>query len=121
MFHPKKFFKSFAYAGRGIREVWIEEQSFRVLFFAFFFVILAAVLLRARLLEILLIAVFSFGLLVLECLNSAMERLVDMVKPGMDAYVKSVKDIMAGAVLLASLGVFLAVLIILWPYAFVLR
>ncbi len=109
------------YAGRGIREVWQEEQSFRALLLAFISALALAFFLRVRLSDIVLIAAFSFGLLVLECLNSAMERLVDMVKPGMDSYVKSVKDILAGAVLLASVGVFLAVLIILWPYAFVLR
>lgn len=121
MFHFKTFFKSLRYAGRGVKEVFLEEQSFRILFLASFVAVGLMVYLEARLIEIAFITVLFFGLLVLECLNSAVERLVDVVKPSLHDIVRSIKDIMAGAVFLGALGTLMAVCMIVWPYLFVAR
>ena len=47
-----------------------------------------------------------------EGLNTALERLTDLVSPGFHPLAGKAKDIAAGAVLLASLGAFLAGLFI---------
>jgi diacylglycerol kinase len=54
--------------------------------------------------------------LVLELMNSIFERMVDILKPRIHHYVEDIKDIMAGTVLVASLGSALIGLLIFWPY-----
>ena len=56
------------------------------------------------------------SVLVLELLNSMIERLVDLVKPRMHGYVHDIKDLMAATVLLASLFAFAVVSLIVWPH-----
>jgi len=51
-----------------------------------------------------------------EGLNSALERLTDLVSPGFHPLAGKAKDIAAGAVLLASVGAFLVGLFIFLPH-----
>jgi len=61
--------------------------------------------------------VLAIGLvLLMEVLNSAIERVVDVLKPRIDDYVKEIKDIMAAAVMLASVVAVIVGLIIFIPY-----
>jgi len=53
---------------------------------------------------------------VLELLNSAVERLVDLFKPRIHEYAEEVKDIMAGAVLMGSIGAAVVGVIVFWPH-----
>jgi len=45
------------------------------------------------------------------------ERLADLMKPRMNAYVRDIKDIMAAAVLVASVFAVAIACLIIWPYA----
>jgi diacylglycerol kinase len=54
--------------------------------------------------------------LVLELLNTSIEHLVDLVKPRLNEYVKEVKDVMAGAVLLASVFAVIIGAVIFWGH-----
>ncbi len=54
--------------------------------------------------------------LVLEVLNTIIEHLVDMLQPRLHTYVRSIKDMMAAAVLLASIGAFFIGILIFLPY-----
>jgi len=57
------------------------------------------------------------GLVILmEIINSAIERITDVLKPRLDNYVKEIKDIMAAAVMLASVIAIIVGLIIFIPY-----
>lgn len=55
-------------------------------------------------------------ILVLELLNTTVERLVDLLKPRLSAYVRDVKDMMAATVLVASLFALLVGMMILFPH-----
>jgi diacylglycerol kinase len=63
---------------------------------------------------VLLLAIVA--VLVLELLNSAVERLVDLMKPRLHEYVADIKDLMAGAVLLAAFFSVIVGVLILWPH-----
>ena len=52
----------------------------------------------------------------MELINSAVERVTDVLKPRIDNYVKEIKDIMAAAVMLASIVSIIIGLIIFIPY-----
>lgn len=56
--------------------------------------------------------------LVLELVNSAVERIVDLVKPQLHSCARDIKDLMAGAVLIASLFAVLVGLMIFLPSFF---
>ena len=116
MIRFRRLFKSFQYAMRGLIKTFREEQNIRVqilagvvvLFFAWFFII-------TKIEWILLIILIGLVLL-MEILNSAVERVTDMLKPRINTYVKEIKDIMAAAVMLSSLIAVIIGMIIFIPY-----
>ena len=54
--------------------------------------------------------------LVLELLNSSVERLVDLIKPQLQQHAGEIKDVMAGAVLLVSVFSIVFAAVILIPH-----
>ena len=60
--------------------------------------------------------VFAIGIVILaEMLNTAIEKVTDMVSPQINEQAKIVKDLAAGAVLIASLTAFIIGLIVFLP------
>ena len=56
--------------------------------------------------------------LILELVNTIFEKIVDILKPRIHHYVEVIKDIMATAVLMASVGAAIVGIIIFYPYIF---
>ncbi len=111
-------FRSFAHAFRGLAFAFRMERSFRIqLLAASVVLILMWIFPLAAWQRVILLSVSVF-VLVLELLNTSIERVVDLAKPRLDAYARDVKDVMAGAVLLASLFAVMIGAIIFWPYLF---
>ncbi|MBI3956507.1 MAG: diacylglycerol kinase family protein [Candidatus Kerfeldbacteria bacterium] len=103
-FNPRIFLRSFRYALTGLRYALRHEQSFRVqLGFAAFAVVLMTVLQVSRLEAVALILVMS-SVLVLELLNTVLEKFIDVLKPRVHYFVAIMKDLMAAAVLVASIA-----------------
>lgn len=103
----KKFLDSVGYALRGVGYAFATEKNIRVLLFVFACEILAGFVLGISKIEFLLILCISAVLFSLELVNTAVERLADRVSPQFDLQIGVVKDVMAGAVLIASLFAFL--------------
>ena len=78
--------------------------NIRFQFFAGIAVLVAAAALGVSRVQFLILILVVCAMLVLECVNSALEHFLDMVKPRLSDQVKIVKDISAGAVLIAALG-----------------
>lgn len=112
----RKFARSMRFAWKGIRTLAHEEQSFRIQLMAAFAVLVLIVVFRLKRSEIALLLIVTTSVLVLELLNSAVERLVDLFRPRIHRYAEDVKDIMAGAVLVSSLGALVAGILVFWPY-----
>lgn len=116
MFQLRKLIRSLQYATRGLILVFKEEQNFRIqIGVAAICLILAFIFPLRNLERIALILVMVF-VLVLELINSIFERFVDILKPRVHFYVEVVKDVMAAAVLLASLSALIIGLIIFLPH-----
>ena len=116
MISIKRLIKSFHYALKGLVKTFQEEQNLKVQAIAGLLVMLIAWKFRISPLEwIILILAISLVIL-MEIVNSAVERVTDVLKPRINGYVKEIKDIMAAAVMLASLAAVIAGLIIFWPY-----
>ncbi len=116
MFSFRRLFKSFKYALRGFLIVLREEQSFQIQMIAAMAVIFLIFFFNLRLWEAALLLLLILTVLVLELINSIFERLVDVLKPRLSQYVKEIKDIMAAAVLLASVVSIIIGAMIFWPY-----
>ena len=112
----RQFIRSFKYASRGIVRVWQEEQSFRlqVVVAALVVILMFALGLRTSEKAILTLAIAM--VLVLELLNSAIERVVDLIKPRLHPYVEDIKDVTAAMVLVAAIGAATIGLLVFWPY-----
>ncbi|MDQ7815130.1 MAG: diacylglycerol kinase [Patescibacteria group bacterium] len=108
--------ESFSHAWRGLRLAFVSERSFRIQVIAATVVFFIALVLPLKEHERLILLLAVAAVLVLELLNSAVERLVDLSKPRLHAFAKDIKDIMAAAVLVASAFSLVIGLLVIWPY-----
>ena len=116
MIRIKRLFKSFKYAINGLVKIFKEEQNLRIQFFLGFFVLCLAWFFKIEKIELLLM-IFSIGLvLLMETINSAVERIADVLKPRINNYIKEIKDITAAAVMIASIISLIIGFAIFWPY-----
>jgi diacylglycerol kinase len=107
--------KSFVYAFEGIKAFFKYEPQALIHVIATSVVILASFYFKISANEWLAI-IFAIGIVVIsEMLNTAIEKLTDMVSPEINPKAKVVKDIAAGAVLVASMVASVIGLIIFLP------
>lgn len=111
-----KILKRFSHAVRGLRHVFRMEASFRFHVIAAIVVVGGLILLPLATWERVLLVLMVAAVLVLEMMNTILERLSDALKPRLDPIVKEVKDMMAGAVLLTSITAVIVAVMILWDF-----
>ena len=112
----KNFSRSLRHALAGVRYAFREERNFQIelllaivaLGLAFFFPLAAS--------ERTAIFLLIGFILSLELINTAFERLLDMLKPRVHPYVKVVKDVVAGSVLIGSVVALVVGIYIFLPY-----
>ncbi len=107
-----RFQRAFGFAARGLALAWREEQNLRIEAGIGLAAVLLAWWLRAPLAPVLLAGGLVF---VMELLNSAIERVVDLASPEQHELAGHAKDLAAAAVLLASLTAFAVGLVVLGP------
>lgn len=112
----RRFIKSFADAGRGLKFVFKSEQNFRLQVAVGILVLAAAVLFSLRVWETILLILLILLVLLIEILNTAIEYFSDLLKPRLHHYVYVIKDMMAGAVLLTSSVALIVGVIIFLPH-----
>ena len=95
------------FAVNGVRYAFATEMNIRVLLLIITGEMTAALLLSVSTIELLLLLWVAATLLALELVNTAIERLADRVSTQQDMQIGIVKDVMAGAVMIASLFAFL--------------
>ena len=98
------FLKSFVYAGRGLAIVLRTERNARIDAVIAIGVVVAGGVLRIERWEWCAV-IGAIGLVTAaETANTSIERLLDRLHPDQDPEVGAVKDLAAGAVLLAAMG-----------------
>jgi len=112
----KRLLKSFSYAFRGLAKVFREEQNLRIQSLVGILVVICGLILGISRFEWIVLIIASLLVLLMEVANSAVERITDLFKPRINTYVKEIKDIMAAAVMLASIGAVLVGLLVFGPY-----
>lgn len=114
----KTLAKSIRYAVKGVRYTFQNEQNFRFQIVAAIVVIILMMIFPLQTWERILLSLVIFMVLILELINTAFEKIVDILKPRVHFYVEIVKDIMAAVVLLASLGALMIGIYIFVPHIF---
>ncbi|MCH7862439.1 diacylglycerol kinase [Sphingomonas sp. NPDC092331] len=92
------------FALAGIRAGWAREASFRSQARLAAAALLALLVLRPAPIWWALVALCCAIVLALELVNSAMEAVIDLLHPGIHPSIKAAKDLLAGAVLVASVA-----------------
>ncbi len=100
----------------GLFETLLFEWSFRVMAIVAIAVVIAMFYFPTTRLERGILLVTLFSVLILELINSTVERIMDFVQPRQDEEVRIIKDLSAAIVLLASLGAAVVGAVIFWPY-----
>ncbi|MFA5128283.1 MAG: diacylglycerol kinase family protein [Patescibacteria group bacterium] len=111
-----RFIQSLRDAFNGIKYAFFNERNFRIQMLAACAVMAAAIYFPLQQYERLLITVMVFAVLMTELLNTAIEKLLDLLQPRLHHYAKIVKDVMAAAVLLISFCALIVGIIILLPH-----
>lgn len=115
-----RFIRSFSYALKGILFAIKNERNFQIEIVAGIIAVLLALFLPLSGMEQGLIFLSVALVLALELANTALERVMDILKPRIHPYARVIKDMMAGAVLLTSLAAIAIAVAIFLPYALIL-
>lgn len=110
--------KSFKYAFKGLWYVAKTEQSFRIHVIAGIIVIILMIYFQVSLWQAIILLLVVTLVLILELINSIFEKIIDILKPRVHFYVQIIKDMMAAAVLIASIGALVVGILIFFPYFF---
>lgn len=108
----KQFIRSFGFAIDGVFQMLKSERNFKIQLLALTSVVVAGFCFQITSTEWLVVLVISALVLTLEMVNSAIEKLCDLYSIEPNSKIKIIKDIAAGAVLIASIfAVIIAVVI----------
>jgi len=111
----KKLIRSFGYAFKGVAYATSSQLNFRIHLGATVLAILMGYLLKISVGEWQWIALCITLVLVTEIFNTMIETLVDLVSPGYNEKAGHIKDMSAGAVVIAALFAVITGLIIFLP------
>lgn len=110
--------KSFINAFRGIFMMLKSERNFQLEFLAFLINIFLIFYLQISSIDIILILMVSFGVLSAEILNTAIEKICDIIQPEFDKRIGFIKDVSAGAVILMTVVSVIVGIFVYWKYIF---
>lgn len=116
MFNLKRFYKSFHFALQGIHYALKYDQNLVIHFIVACFVVLLSIVLDVSPFEMGILGVTILLVISTEMINSAIEKMVDLITKEHRAEAKIAKDVAAGMVLLTSVGAVIIGFLIFLPY-----
>lgn len=114
----RQFTKSFTHALRGLVYILRNEKNFQNELAISFVVIIAMFYFHVTRMETVALVLVIVGVLIMELLNTVVERVVDILKPRVHPYARLIKDLMAAVVLISAIFSVVIGLIIFLPYIF---
>lgn len=112
----KKFFRSLGYAFRGFKHAIKTELNLRIHIIALVLVFFLGVFAELSRLEWVVLIITSGVVISAELLNTAIEKLTDMVSPAHSDQAGKVKDIAAAAVLVLAIASVVIGVLIFYPH-----
>lgn len=107
--------EAFTHAGNGINLAFRTERNLQVQTIIFVLALVLAFIIKLSFLEMAIIILVATMIITLEMVNTAVEHFADIVEPQYSGTIKLIKDITAGAVMLASLSSIVIGLLIFLP------
>lgn len=111
-----KSIKSFKYAFRGILLVFKNENNAKIHLLATILAIAGGAYFQLAKTDWLWISLAIALVWIMETINSAIEKLVDLTSPDFNPKAGAIKDMAAGAVLFAAFFAVIVGLLVFWPY-----
>ena len=111
-----RLMKSFRYAVRGINYALNNDQNLIIHFIAACLVIIASVLLKVNPFEMGILGLTILMVISTEMINSAIEKMIDLITKEHRAEAQIAKDVAAGMVLITALGSVIIGLLIFIPH-----
>jgi undecaprenol kinase len=112
----RQFSKSLSHALLGLGYVAKNEKNFQNQLAVAFLVVLAMIYFDVTRGEMVVLFMVVMAVLIMELLNTIMERVVDILKPRVHPYARLIKDLMAASVLLTSILAVIIGVLIFTPY-----
>ena len=116
MFNIRRFLKSFHYALEGIHYVFRNDQNLFIHFLIGGVVISTSLYLRVTPFEMGILGLTIMMVISAEMVNSAIEKMVDLITKEHRAEAKIAKDVAAGMVLLTAVAALIITTLIFYPY-----
>jgi len=112
----QRFFRSVGFALNGLLQLIRHERNFQIHVVAFIGVLALGLFLGIASLEWLVIFLISALVMGLEAINTAIENLCDLYSTVANEHIKKIKDIAAGAVLIAAVFALCIAVVVFLPY-----
>jgi diacylglycerol kinase len=107
--------KSISFAIAGILLFFRKERNARIHLAAAIAVVIAGFLFHISSMEWILLIIMIMSVMIAEMVNTSIESLCDHVQPGIHEQIRIIKDLAAGAVLIASIASVVVAVIIFLP------
>jgi undecaprenol kinase len=111
----KKTKNAFVFALKGLQYAFVNERNFKIEIFCAVAVCIAGFVLRISTIEWLVVIMNIGFVLSVELVNTAIEKLCDVITKEINPTIKIIKDVAAAAVLLAAVMSIICALIIFVP------
>lgn len=112
----QRFFRSFGYALNGLLQLIRHERNFQIHVVAFTGVLALGIFFRISSMEWVMIFLISVLVMGLEAINTAIEQLCDLYSTEANERIKKIKDVAAGAVLIAAVFAVCIAVVVFLPY-----
>jgi diacylglycerol kinase len=116
MINFKKLLKSFTYAFAGIHYALNSDQNLLIHFIAAMFVIAAGMILKVTPNEMAILGITILFVIATEMVNTALEKMVDLITKEHRMEAKIAKDVSSGMVLISAIGAVIIGLLIFIPH-----
>lgn len=101
---------------RGLKYAVRNEKNFQNELVVGILVVLAMIYFHVTRAEMIVLFIIVMAVLIMELVNTILERVVDILKPRVHPYARLIKDLMAASVLLTSILAVIVGVIIFVPY-----
>ena len=111
-----RFFRSLGFALNGLVQLILYERNFQIHVVAFFGVLALGLFFGISSMEWVVIFLISALVMGLEAINTAVEHLCDLYSTKANEHIKKIKDLAAGAVLIAAIFALCIAVVVFLPY-----
>jgi len=108
--------KSFSCAFRGLRYALTLEKNFQIEIVVAAFIGALILVFDIKNWEAIVLVLMVMWVLIMELINTVVERMVDILKPRAHPYIRLIKDMMASVVLISAIFASAVGIIIFYPY-----